>query len=74
MPAAVLLILAAAMFPSYLRMALACDLENPHRSAGCVEPTPHERKVVGGRQQAAVGRGFSRALGSLAQAHQRLHQ
>ena len=32
------------MFPSYLRMALACDLENPHGTAGCVEPPPHEKK------------------------------
>jgi hypothetical protein len=32
------------MFPSYLRMALACDLENPHGKAGCVEPPPHEKK------------------------------
>ena len=37
------------MFASYLRMALACDLENPHGKAGCAEPPPKERKA-GGRQ------------------------
>jgi hypothetical protein len=38
------------MFPSYLRMALACDLENPHGNAGCIEPPPHEKKAVGSRR------------------------
>ena len=38
------------IFPSYLRMALACDLGNPHGKAGCVEPPPHEKKAAGSRQ------------------------
>jgi len=38
------------MFPSYLRMALSCDLENPHGKAGCVEPPPHEKKAVSSRR------------------------
>lgn len=29
------------MYPAYLRMALACDLQNPHGQAGCAEHTPH---------------------------------
>jgi hypothetical protein len=29
------------MYPSYLRMALACDMQNKHGKAGCAEPTPH---------------------------------
>jgi hypothetical protein len=39
------------MFPSYLRMALARDLENPHGKVGCIEPPPHEKKhqAVGSR-------------------------
>jgi hypothetical protein len=35
------------MFPSYLRMALACDMQNPHGKAGCVEPPPKEKAVRG---------------------------
>lgn len=31
------------IFASYLRMALACDLQNPHGKAGCAEPPPHEK-------------------------------
>ncbi len=38
------------IFPSYLRMALACDLENPHGKAGCMEPAPHEKKRTGSRR------------------------
>jgi len=37
------------MFPSYLRMALACDLESPHGEAGSVEP-PNEKEAGSGRQ------------------------
>lgn len=33
------------IFPSYLRMALACDPENPHGKAGCVEPPPDDKKA-----------------------------
>jgi len=38
------------MFASYLRMALACDPQNPHGKAGCAEPPPHEKKALGGKQ------------------------